>query len=29
MAANVGTTVDSILWRRLDTPGHDVCRLLE
>ena len=20
---------DSILWRRLDTPGHDACRLLE
>jgi hypothetical protein len=20
-------TVDSILWRRLDTPGHDACRL--
>lgn len=21
--------MDSILWRRLDAPGHDVCRLLE
>ena len=20
---------DSILWRRLDTPGHDVCRLVD
>src|SRR3984893_9670958 len=20
---------DSILWRRLDTPGHDACRLME
>src|SRR5690606_31701341 len=22
-----GMVVDSVLWRRLDTPGHDFCRL--
>lgn len=27
--AAAATVVDSILWRRLDGPGHDVCRLVE